>query len=291
MSKPLVLVAGATGYLGRHVVKALDAAGYPVRALARDAARLDDVRSSCAEIVVAEATRDETLEALIGDATVVFSSLGKRDTRRRPTVFEVDQDANLNIVQRAERAGVEHFIFISAFHAQTLRARGVDLALARERVVDRIKASPMAATILRPTGFFNDMEEFFRMAARGKVWVVGDGTSRINPIHGADLAQEVVRCIADPAARDRELDRGGPQTLTYNEIAELACAAQGKPTRIGHLPPWVLRGAAPLVKPFNSMLGGLIKTIYHAGCMDFVAPACGTHRLADHYAELARHDG
>ncbi|NOZ02820.1 MAG: NmrA family NAD(P)-binding protein, partial [Deltaproteobacteria bacterium] len=55
LGKDMVLVAGATGYLGKHVVRALHEAGFPVRALARKAERLGDVRELCDEVVVAQA--------------------------------------------------------------------------------------------------------------------------------------------------------------------------------------------------------------------------------------------
>ena len=101
-----VLVAGSTGYLGRHVVRALHASGYPVRALVRSEARLGDVRPLCSEVFVGEATRPETLRGVIRDARVVFSSLGKHDFKRKPTTWEVDRDANLNLVRAAKEAGV-----------------------------------------------------------------------------------------------------------------------------------------------------------------------------------------
>ena len=75
MEKAKVLVAGATGYLGKYVIEALHREGYRIRALVRNAERLAELKVLCDEIVVAEATKPETLTELIGDATVVFSSL------------------------------------------------------------------------------------------------------------------------------------------------------------------------------------------------------------------------
>jgi NAD(P)-dependent dehydrogenase (short-subunit alcohol dehydrogenase family) len=84
-----VLVCGATGYLGRHVVQAAKAEGYRVRALVREEARLGDAGAACDEVFVGEATRAETLRGLCDGVDLVISSLGNRTLHRRPTVWEL----------------------------------------------------------------------------------------------------------------------------------------------------------------------------------------------------------
>jgi uncharacterized protein YbjT (DUF2867 family) len=288
VDRPMVLVAGATGYAGGHVVRALSGAGYRVRALVRDVARLGELRALCDEVVVAEATRRESLDGVLGDASIVFSSIGKRDFHRRPTLEQVDGRANLNLLERAAaRGSIERFVFVSVFNGKVLREAGVPLAAARERVVDAIAASGVPYTVLRPTGFFNDMETLFRMAKRGTGWVIGDGSTRINPIHGADLADAVVRALGDQALVGSEVALGGPERLSYSEILELAFACLGRTPRLRRFPAPVLRWLAPLVTPFNGMAGGMMLALYQASRLDFCAPAVGTRRLADFYRDLA----
>lgn len=285
--RPKVLVAGATGYIGGHVARALHDAGYPVRALARSEARLGDVRGACDEVFVGEATRPETLGGLLGGARVVFSSIGKHDFKRKPTVWEVDRGANLNLVRAAEEQGAEHFVFVSVIHGARLRREGVAGAVAREAVVDAIEASRLAWTVFRPTGFFNDMSDLFRMAQRGTGWLIGDGSARMNPIHGVDFAAEVVATIADPRARSSSIDVGGPDVLSWREMLELAFAALGRPPRIRRVPPWVLSGSAPLVGLVNPFVADLMRAGRCLNEWGAVAPTRGTHHLADFYRELA----
>ena len=287
MPLPKVLVAGATGYLGKFVVRKLHAAGYPVRALARDPKRLGDVRELCTEVVVAEATKPETLGELIGDATVLFSSLGKHDFKRKPTAWDIDYQGNMNLLERAKEGGIEHVVFVSVLHGGMLRDRGFSSAKAREGVVDAIQSSGIDWTILRPSGFFNDMGDFFNMAAGGTGWVIGDGTAKMNPIHGADLADFAVQKIADPKARGASFDVGGPDVLSYTEIMELAFAALGKPVRTRKLPVWVIAAAPPVVGVFNPFVADLLRAIVVMTKEGAVGPCHGTHHLADYYAELA----
>jgi uncharacterized protein YbjT (DUF2867 family) len=283
-----VVVAGATGYLGGHVVRALHAAGYAVRALARSEARLAPVHAACDEVFVGEATRAETLDGLMdGGVRVVFSSIGKHDFARRPTPREVDRDANMNLVRAAERAGVEHFVFVSVLHGERLRDEGLVIASAREAVVDALAGSKLAWTILRPSGFFNDMQDFFRMAQKGTGWLVGDGSFRMNPVHGADLAAEVVRCIGDRSARGKAFDVGGPDVLTYREILELAFAALGRAPRFRSLPAWTLSSLAAVVGIVNPTVADLMRSVRFLAELGGVAPPHGTHHLADFFRELA----
>lgn len=281
----LVVVAGATGYLGRHVVRALHAAGHRVRALARDADRLNDVCDLCHEVFVGRAAEADSLAGLCEGADAVFSSLGKRDFKRRPSLEEVDYQANRNILDRAVEARVGRFLFISAKSADAFREMG--LSMPREDLVDDLVASGLPWTVLRPTGFFNDMEEMFQMAVKGTGWVLGDGSVTINPIHGADLAAEVVRRLEDPSAAGAAYDVGGPDVFTMREIVSLAFEVLGKEPKIKSCPLWVIRVIASVARPFHSMLGSMLGAVGRMDRVDMVGAAVGTHHLRDFFEELA----
>jgi len=280
-------VAGSTGYLGRHVVAALHRSGFPVRALVRSPERLDWVRDACDEVFVAQATRNDTLEGVCDGIDVVFTSIGLRSFAPRPTFWEVDFQANMNILNRAVDAGVRQFIFVSVVNGERIR-RQVLAAEARERVVDSLIASGLTWTVLRPTGFFNDMGELFKMARRGVFYVIGKGTTRINPIHGADLADQVVRSIRDPAAHNQALPLGGPDTFTVRQIGELAFEVLRRPPRIRSIPPWLLGVGSSLLSPFNANAATLLRAMQVTSTMDMIGRPCGHHRLRDFFLELAQ---
>lgn len=290
-TKPLVVVAGATGYLGGHVVRALHARGCRIRALARDPSRLGELRPLCDEVFVGHATRPETLEGLCDGADVVFSSVGIRSFGRKPTVWQVDRDANLNILTRAREAGVGHFIFVSAVNAELFVQRGVSVARAREAVVDALKVSGPRWTVLRPTGFFNDMADMFKMARKGTGWVVGDGSCRMNPIHGADLAEQAARAITDEACWDAALDLGGPDTFTFRGIQELAFLSVGAEPKIRRVAPWMVDVVRWLIRPFNGNAAGFLHALRYMATTDMLGEPVGENHLADFYAELAEGEG
>jgi len=283
--KRTVVVAGATGYLGKHVVRALHRDGWRVRALARDPARLAEARDACDEVFVGEATKPETLAGLFDGAHAAFSSIGIRHVHRHPTYEEVDYGANMYLVDGAVAAGVKRFAFVSVLHGDELRARS-PLVNARERVVDRLRESGMETVILRPTGFFNDMGDIFRMAQKGTCWLIGSGDTKINPIHGADLADVAASALAaaEPAA---EIPAGGPDVLSQRDIAELAFRVLDRRVKCRRIGPGVIRFLAHLARPFNKNASALALMFSMLGERDGVAPSYGTEHLETFFQHLA----
>jgi len=200
------LVAGATGYLGKYVVKEFKEQGYWVRALARKQSlhKLEETgpfleppaRDYIDEVFVGEVTKPETLHGLCDDIDVIFSSIGITRQRDGVSLMDVDYQGNRNILDAALKASVSKFIFISVFNAHLLEQK-VGVVNPRELFVKDLVASGLDYAVIRPTGFFSDMSEVLRRASSGRVYLVGDGEKRINPIHGADLAKVCVDASSD----------------------------------------------------------------------------------------------
>ncbi|MGK7908429.1 MAG: NAD(P)H-binding protein [Synechococcus sp.] len=285
---PKVMVAGGTGYIGGGVLEVLNKRGFWVRALCRNPDRLRDC-SHCNDIFVGHATCPETLTGLCQGIDVVFSSLGTRSFRRKPTIWEVDYKGNLNLLEVAKREGVKHFIFVSVVRGAEM-ARMSPIAQAREQVAQAVRASGLDYTIFAPTGFFNDMAEFFLAAQnRGTIRLFGDGQGRINPLSALDFGEEVVRAIIEPEQRNTIWEVGGCETFTHRQIAELAFQALGKQPHIQTLPAWAVSLMAALIRPFNYNAYALFKFFeFIARTPDATGTAIGWRRLADFFANLAQ---
>lgn len=278
-----VLIAGATGYAGRHLVAEYLAQGWTVRALVRDAARARSLGLGAADLIEAEATRPHSLLGVMGGVDLVISALGL--TRQRDGLLpgDVDYQANVNLLNEALRAGVGRFAYIHVLNAHEMAH--VPLVAAKMAFVRHLQASQMPSTVIAPTGYFSDMEDMLRMADMGRVWLFGDGCARLNPIHGADLARISSQAIS---VGRRWQDAGGPEVFSQNRLAQTAFAALRRPARVTHLPD-VLRQLAQTLLPrlTPERLHGPILFFLEAMGHDMVGPRLGTHRLSDHFAALA----
>lgn len=276
-----VLVAGATGYLGRHLCAEYARRGWYVVALVRDAAGAGELPAD--SLVEAQATEPETLRGILSGVGLVVSALGITRQADGLSYRDVDYQANLNLLEEAERAGVARFAYVHVLNAD--RMQGVPLVAAKSAFVERLRASPLAATVIAPSGYFSDMGDFLAMARRGRVWLFAPGTARINPIHGADLAAAGADAIE--AGRDW-IDVGGPEIFSHDDLALLAFEALGRRPRVTHLPDALRRSALvllPHVAPRR--IAGPARFFLTAMGMDMEGEPHGRHRLADHFAALA----
>jgi uncharacterized protein YbjT (DUF2867 family) len=284
-----ILVAGATGYLGRHVVAEVGRRGHHVRALVRDRSRAP---AAAAEVFAGEATLPATLAGACDGIDAVFSSLGITRQKDGLTYRDVDYQANVNLLAVARAARVARFVYVSIFDAERLGALAI--VRAHEDFVAELRAAPLSSTVLRPTGYFSDMDEFLAMAKRGRAWIVGSGETRMNPIDGADLAVRAADAlVADALAADAppDLPVGGPEVLTIRQIAETAFAALGTRPRIRSLPLGVIRAATAATRIFSPQTADLIAFQTAVLSHDLVAPPFGRITLAEHFRErLAQPD-
>jgi uncharacterized protein YbjT (DUF2867 family) len=276
-----VLVAGATGYLGGFVAKEFKRRGHSVRALARTPRKLDYMKDQLDEIVEGEVTLPESIKNVCDGIDVVFSSVGMTRQKGNLTFKDVDYQGNKNLFEVARKAGVKKFIYVSVFNGPNLPHLAI--VKAHEDFVDELKGSGMNYAVIRPTGYFSDMGQFFDMARKGRVYLFGPGNNRINPIHGADLA---ACCVDALEGEKQEIDVGGPEVLTYREIAKLASEVQGKRVKITSVPGWLMRFIIPVTKMFNKRQGELLAFLTTAMTSEVVAPATGTHTLKEYYSTL-----
>lgn len=282
-----VLVAGATGYLGKHLVKAYAEAGYRVRALARSPEKLDQLGDQLDDVIVGQATDADSLKGCCDGVDLVVSALGITRQKDGLSYDQVDYGANRNLLNEAIAAGVDRFAYIHVLNAE--RMSGSAMARAKAQFAFELGAAPIASTIIRPSGFFSDLIEVLQMAQAGRVYLFGDGQSQISPIDGADLAALCVR--ATETGLD-QLDAGGPETFTQNEIARLAFDVLNAPQAITHVPVSLGKAAIALAKivGFGSAAGPL-EFFLNASVLDMSAPPHGELCLRDAFqAELA-HSG
>jgi NADH dehydrogenase len=234
----VLLLTGATGLVGRAVLRRLTATGEPVRCLVRDPRRLGPDRVRVQIALGDLADPPSFRNALRGVRTVVHLAAAIRD---EPTgsIEELNGIATWRMVHAAERAGVEHFLFTSALGATShdrtrfLRAK----ALAERAVRD----SDVRHTILAPSIVYAPGDMFMTLVERASLVlpvfpVSGRGQALYQPIWADDVADCILAALALPADGARRIELAGPQTLSHQQIVELMLRAAGRPRPTFNVP-------------------------------------------------------
>jgi uncharacterized protein YbjT (DUF2867 family) len=278
-----VLLAGASGSIGRPLLGLLRNAGFRVRTLSRSAERARALSALADEVVVADATDRAALAGVTAGVEVVVSCLGaSMDLElgdRRPYAA-IDTVANAHLLSQAVASNVRRFVYVAA-HVEAGYA-STRYVQAHEAFVDRLRASGMPCTVVRPTGLFSSFRALLPMAAKGRIVVVGDGLSRTNPVHPADVADACAAVVLDGPA---EVSIGGPDVLTRAEIARAAFSAVGAPPRLTHVAPWLFRSSGRAARLLHPRLGELLDFASRVALVDAIAPKIGTRRLDEYLAE------
>ena len=278
-----ILVVGASGYAGRHIVEQAHRRGHWVRAVVRDKARAESAGAWGApsltnmvdEWAVGDVTDRSWAAGVCEGADAVISALGV--TRQKADPWDIDYRANLNILESARAHNVTRFCYVNAIHAELIRSQ---LTRAKTAFAQALIQSPLAHQVVSPSGYFSDMSSIAQMARRGRVYLLRP-QGQVNPIHGADVAAYCLDKVE--SGQEGSYDIGGPEVLSWREVAQYAFEAVGRPTKITVIPPRladsVVKGIS-LIKPrvadtLSFMLWGLTH--------DCVGETTGTHRLLDFY--------
>jgi len=285
-----VLVAGATGYLGKFAVRAFKQQGYYVRVLTRDEQRLYQAgpftapalcKADMDDVFVGEITRPETLTGMLDGIDLVFSCVGISRQRDGLTFEQVDYQCNKNLIDLSQSAGVKRFVYVSMQGAENITHLAI--AKAHEKVVEALKESALKYRIVRPCGYFSDMGALYSMAKKGRGFLIGKGSNRMNPIHGRDLAE---LCVSVAEGDALEVEAGGPDVMTQRQALELAFEVVGKPAKITIIPMWLARALVKVISLLSRQFGDLADFIVTAGEIDGVGPARGTTTLRSYFATL-----
>jgi len=285
-----VLIAGATGYLGKYAVQAFKQQGYYVRVLTRSEQRLFEPgpfsapalgRDDVDDIFVGEITKPETLAGMLDGIDLVFSCVGISRQRDGLTFEQVDYQCNKNLIDLCAAAQVKRFVYVSMQGAENIMQLAITQA--HEKVVKALKDSSMEYRIVRPCGYFSDMGAIIDMAKRGRVYLVGDGSNRMSPIHGRDLARV---CVETAQGDELEVEAGGPDTMTQREAAVMAFEVMDKPVKITVIPLWMARGLVKFIALLSTQFGDLADFIVTAGEIDGVGPARGRITLRSYFEAM-----
>ena len=277
-----ILVAGATGYLGKYIVENLAERNFNTTVLVRNPTKFENFGVPVNRLLQAEVTNQSTLKNCCDGIDTVISTLGITRQTDGLSYMDVDYQANLNLLNEAKKNGVRKFVYVSVLNGEKLKT--LKICEAKEKFAEELKKSGLEYCIIRPNGFFSDMTEFYNMAKNGRIYLFGDGKFKSNPIHGEDLAQVCVDAISQ---EENEIDIGGPETFSQIEIATIAFEAVGKPVKITHIPDWIRRLVLRFLKlVLSTNKFGPIEFFMNVMATEMAAPEYGVHTLKNYFNSL-----
>ncbi len=237
----LTLVIGATGMLGRPVVRRLVADGRHVRALVRDLDRARDVLPGGCELIRGDVRDRASLESAMQDTGAVYINLAAPRSPRRP---DTERECVPIIIDAARASGVGHLLKISFMGvpgAADLWWQVRHKAESQRALAD----SGLDFTIFQPTWFMESLALFRagrrlllpKVADQGVYWLAGD-----------DYARQVSAALVTPTARNRTYVAQGFEPLSFRAAARrLAAAWPDRPLKFAQIPAWAIGAMAPVV--------------------------------------------
>jgi uncharacterized protein YbjT (DUF2867 family) len=245
-----VLVTGATGFIGPHVVHSLRARDENVRALVRNPSRATRLTAWGVDLAAGDVSDAASLRSACEgvDTVVHLVSIIKGS---RADFERLMTQGTRDLVAAAQDAGVRRFVLASALGLDETSKDAVPYYAAKWEMEKAVKESGLEHVIFRPSFVFGRdggaLPTFTRLARYAPVTpIVGPGTQKLQPIWVEDLAEYFAHAVAEPVSGTFEL--GGPDTVTWNEFWDRLKRALGVKRRSIHMPFGVMRVQATLTE-------------------------------------------
>jgi NADH dehydrogenase len=248
----MIVITGATGFVGEEVVKQAREAGYPVRAIVREPRRAAWlVERYGVELFHGNVLYAPSIEGAMRDAKYVIHLVGIIHEWKENTFERTHAQATRHVVDEARKAGVKRFVHMSALGTrENARSRYHQTKWAGEECV---RKSGLAWTIFRPSFIYGPRDKGINTLAQVVrrlpfVPVLGSGNTRIQPISVENVAQAFVAAVRSDESIGKTYDLCGPEAFTWNELYDKLQGILGTRKKKVHLPLPIARVQAAILE-------------------------------------------
>jgi NADH dehydrogenase len=239
----LVTVFGGSGFVGRHLVRALLKRGYRVRVAVRrpDLAGHLQPLGVVGQVHAVQANLRylESVARAVSGSDIVMNLVGILQPQGRQTFDAVQAEGAKAIAEAAKAAGVERLIHMSAIGADA----GSASAYAQTKAAGEaaMLAARPDAIIMRASIIFGPEDGFFnRFAALARFMpvlpLVGGGETRFQPVFVGDVAEALARAVDGSVAGGRVYELGGPEVKSFRDLLAYVCEVTGRKRLLAPLP-------------------------------------------------------
>lgn len=254
----MILITGASGYVGSHLTRRLVELGLPVRAMVYNRQRAEQegrLKGLDIEIVEADVTRPETLAPALAGVTAIIHTVAIAIEKGNRTYETFNYQGTANLVDQAQASGVKRFIFVSQLGARPdLPYR---FLASKGKAEAYVKASGLDWTCIQPSAIWGPEDEFANSFARlipltPLIFpIVGDQNSRFQLVWVEDVVSALVKIVQDPDTIGKVYELGGPEILTLEEIERRTLQAIGRKR-------WLIPFPMPILRLFVALLEWLL---------------------------------
>jgi len=242
-----ILISGATGFLGSHLVRALAKEGHRCKCLVRGTSSVSELKDlDRVEFIYGDITDKESLKEAVKDAQVIYhlaAQIGKWGIPEK-AFFAVNVHGTRNLIEAAHEGEVKHFIFCSTpgvqgkGHAQAsetlpyrppyiyelTKCEGEKLVLGFHQ-----KRKDLSVTVLRPDFVYGpgDLRRLplYRAIGNKRFFLIGDGKAVLHPTYIEDVVQGFCLLANNPVSFGEIYNMAGPRVITVREYAETIAQA------------------------------------------------------------------
>ena len=239
----LVLVTGATGFLGRRVVPQLLERHHQVRCLVRTPGRERVFPPRSVDVHYGNVLDTESLANAFPNVDAVVHLVGIIRQTRAQTYDQINRQGVANVIAAAKEARVKHFVLLSAIGATNIRS--YPYLYSKFQGEQEVEMSGLPFTIIRSSIMFGEGDEFLNVIAglvrvAPVVPVAGSGRNRLQPIAAEDMGRVVALTVDREDLKGKTLELGGPRQISYNELIATVARTQSKRRLRVHLPFWLM---------------------------------------------------
>ena len=231
----IVVAAGGTGTLGTRLVPRLVGQGLTVRVLTRDPARAQHLADHGVQVVPGDVRDPGSIAQALHGADTVISAVHGFAGPGGVSPASVDRDGNANLIDAAARTGAA-FVLVSVVGASPRHP--MELFRAKHSAEETLRGSGLPWTIVRATAFMETWGTIMGrpLQAAGKILVFGRGDNPVNFVSATDVAALTSHAVTCPSLRGHILELGGPDNLTFNQLAAILQQTTGRRGAVRHIP-------------------------------------------------------
>ena len=239
----LATVFGASGFLGRHVVRELTKRGWRVRAAVRRPYLAEHLQvfgvPGQVQLFQANVRYPASVEDALRGADAVVNLVGILAETGKQTFDGVQRDGAANVARAVRDAGIGRLVHVSAIGADPKGAS--DYARTKGQAEEAVREAVPQAVVLRPSIVFGPQDDFFnRFGAMARISpalpLIGGGKTRFQPVYVDDVADAVCAALENPVHAGQTFELGGPEVLTFKELMQLTLRVIGRRRLLAPLP-------------------------------------------------------